>query len=488
MKKRTFKTLICAALAGISVLGFSACNLEAQTAYDVAVKNGFVGTEQEWLKSLQGSNGKDGESPTIEEIFASWKQQSGNEDKSFDEFLKEYLTVDYNEGNNTKQIAENLTSSVSIYCGICTATEYRFGGYRYEWGVSAGSGVIYSLNDGYGYVITNYHVLYSASARNGDKVATRYDNGEGLADNSNIFVYLYGSASSNILSQSQDGTGYIDASGTALKAEYVGGSMSYDVAVLKIYGDNLTAAQEAKTATAAKTATSGVTVGEKVYAIGNPSGNGISVSQGVVSVESEYITMTAADDKTTTTFHVLRTDTAINPGNSGGGLYNAQGALVGIVNAKTTTSSSGTSVENMGYALPIADVKAVADNIIDNGGAPKKPYFGITTTSEAAHSEWNEVGDKLILKETVKVYSVTAEGEQNSGIGATKFRAGDVICAVSIRRGSEEVLKVTVNTRADFTNSLLHVRAGDTLFVLIKRGNESITLSFEITQKNLSIA
>ena len=44
MKKRTFKTLICAALAGISVLGFSACNLEAQTAYDVAVKNGFVGT------------------------------------------------------------------------------------------------------------------------------------------------------------------------------------------------------------------------------------------------------------------------------------------------------------------------------------------------------------------------------------------------------------------------------------------------------------
>ena len=181
---------------------------------------------------------------------------------------------------------------------------------------------------------------------------------------------------------------------------------------------------------------------------------------------------------------MLRTDTAINPGNSGGGLYNAQGALVGIVNAKTTTSSSGTSVENMGYALPIADVKAVADNIIDNGGAPKKPYFGITTTSEAAHS----VGDKLILKETVKVYSVTAEGEQNSGIGATKFRAGDEICAISIRRGSEEVLKVTVNTRADFTNSLLHVRAGDTLFVLIKRGNESITLSFEITQKNLSIA
>lgn len=57
--------------------------------------------------------------------------------------------MDYNEGNNTKQIAENLTSSVSIYCGICTATEYRFGGYRYEWGVSAGSGVIYSLNDGY---------------------------------------------------------------------------------------------------------------------------------------------------------------------------------------------------------------------------------------------------------------------------------------------------------------------------------------------------
>lgn len=492
MKKRTFKTLICAMLAGVSAFGFSACNLEPQTAYDVAVKNGFLGTEQEWLASLKGSDGESAKSPTIDEIYSAWAKQDGNENKSFDDFLKEYLSVSYNENNNTAQIAQNLTSAVSIYCAMYASSDGETG-----WGLSAGSGVIYtrneeSLKNGNAYIITNYHVLYNAQAEN--LVTGKGANGAHIANDNNIFIYLYGA---NILLDKKTDvfsgrvTGFEDKSGSAIKAVYVGGSMLSDVAVLEVKGDeNLRKAAAAGTATAVETEKNGVTAGEKVFAIGNPSGNGISVSQGVVSVESEYISMTAADDKTSTSFHVLRTDTAINPGNSGGGLFNAQGRLVGIVNAKTTASSSGTAVENMGYALPISDVEALANNIIDTNGAPKKPYFGIKVASEEAHSEWNETHDKLILKETVRVASVEGKSSKDKGIGAGVFETDDVISSVAIERGGAEALNVTVNTRADFTNSLLYVREGDTLRIQVKRGkNEGlVTLTFSITKDCLTYA
>ena len=492
MKKRTFKTLICAMLAGVSAFGFSACNLEPQTAYDVAVKNGFLGTEQEWLASLKGSDGESAKSPTIDEIYSAWAKQDGNENKSFDDFLKEYLSVSYNENNNTAQIAQNLTSAVSIYCAMYASSDGETG-----WGLSAGSGVIYtrneeSLKNGNAYIITNYHVLYNAQAEN--LVTGKGANGAHIANDNNIFIYLYGA---NILLDKKTDvfsgrvTGFEDKSGSAIKAVYVGGSMLSDVAVLEVKGDeNLKKAAAAGTATAVETEKNGVTAGEKVFAIGNPSGNGISVSQGVVSVESEYISMTAADDKTSTSFHVLRTDTAINPGNSGGGLFNAQGHLVGIVNAKTTSSSSGTAVENMGYALPISDVEALANNIIDTNGAPKKPYFGITVASEEAHSEWNETHDKLILKETVRVASVAGKSSKDAGIGAGVFETDDVISSVAIERGGAEALNVTVNTRADFTNSMLYVREGDTLRIQVKRGkNEGlVTLTFSITKDCLTYA
>lgn len=493
MKKRTFKTLICAMLAGVSAFGFSACNLEPQTAYDVAVKNGFLGTEQEWLASLKGSDGESAKSPTIDEIYSAWAKQDGNENKSFDDFLKEYLSVSYNENNNTAQIAQNLTSAVSIYCAMYASSDGETG-----WGLSAGSGVIYtrneeSLKNGNAYIITNYHVLYNAQAEN--LVTGKGAHGAHIANDNNIFIYLYGA---NILLDKKTDvfsgrvTGFEDKSGSAIKAVYVGGSMLSDVAVLEVKGDeNLKKAAAAGTATAVETEKNGVTAGEKVFAIGNPSGNGISVSQGVVSVESEYISMTAADDKTSTSFHVLRTDTAINPGNSGGGLFNAQGRLVGIVNAKTTASSSGTAVENMGYALPISDVEALANNIIDTNGAPQKPYFGITVASEEAHSEWNETHDKLILKETVRVASVAGKSNKDdAGIGAGVFETDDVISSVTIERGGADVLNVTVNTRADFTNSMLYVREGDTLRIQVKRGkNEGlVTLTFSITKDCLKYA
>lgn len=486
MKKKTLKTAICALLVSVTAIGFSACNLEAKSAYDIAVSQGFQGTEAEWIASLKGTDGKNAENITIDDIYESWKEKEGNENKSFNEFLQEYLQVEYNENNNTQQIAKNLTSAVSIYCGICRASS-SWGRLTYTWGLSAGSGVIYRMNEnGNAYILTNYHVVYDKYAQNGDIVEAVYDNGNGLVDDSNIFVYLYGAVGKNYLTAKTDGTkqtGFADTSESAIAAKYVGGSMLYDIAVLKVEGSEIL---KNSTATAVEKAKNGVTAGEKVYAIGNASGSGISVSAGAVSVESEYITMTAADETTTTSFHVLRTDTAINPGNSGGGLFNAAGELVGIVNAKSTTSSSGTAIENMGYALPIADVEAIAQNIIDSHestsesgkiGSASKPYFGVSLSTSNPRNEWDEENNKLIVKETVTIAKT-----DTTGLGVGKFNVGDEISAAKILRGGAAVKEVTINTLADFQNAILYARPGDTLEISVVRNGEKQTLRFENLQ------
>ena len=477
MTKSSIKTLICGVLAATATFGFSACSLEPESAYDIAVKYGYQGTEQEWLASLNGSDGKDAENVTIDDIYASWLKKDGNEGKSFDDFLKEYLSVDYNQNNNTKQIAHNLNSVVSIYCGFKTTTT----GWNptTSWGLSAGSGVIYSLDkeNGNAYIITNYHVVYDA-----DKAAE--NKGNGIVENDNIFVYLYGIVGVDFLSPGT--SGYTDTSGKAIKATYVGGSMAYDIAVLKVGGGDNLKSSEAEAATFAK---NGVTAGEKVYAIGNASGKGISVSMGAVSVESEYIMMNAADKSTKVSFHVLRTDSAINPGNSGGGLFNAAGELVGIVNAKSSASSSDeTTIENVGYALPASDVGAVAANIIEyakdgNIGAVYKPYFGMKTQVESAESDWNETGDKLEVNEKLRVASVTTTSN-GAGLAAGKLETGDKILAVRvIGADGEDKISVTLGRRADFNNALLYARAGDTIEVTIKRGLNKQTVKFENLQK-----
>ena len=126
-----------------------------------------------------------------------------------------------------------------------------------------------------------------------------------------------------------------------ISAEYIGGSLTYDIAVLKITDSEIYSESIAKKAELADRT---VFAGETAIAIGNPEADGISSTVGVVSVDSEYLTMTGADDVTEVTFRVMRIDTAVNSGNSGGGLFNDQGELIGIVNAKIMTDD----IENIG--------------------------------------------------------------------------------------------------------------------------------------------
>lgn len=433
--------------------GFTACDFGvegAKSAYQVAVENGFKGTEADWLKSLQGADGSDGKDLDIEEVYSA-AQRNGYEG-TFLEFLQDYLSADVAENNDTDVIARNLMSVVSVYCGFTVTTKTGgglFGGGTTQTSVkcSAGSGVIYELNKeaGNAYILTNYHVIYYA------------DSNEKISDS--IYLYLYGG-----LNMFDTSTGK-DAGGGGIEATYVGGSMTYDIAVLKVEGSPIL--RESSAVAAEIGDSENVTVGEKVFAIGNPEGEGISVTEGALSVESEYIELTAADEKSTIDFCVMRTDAAINSGNSGGALFNAQGKLIGITNAKRVDSGDD-SVDNMGYALPINQVMYAVGNILDNGGSVKRAMFGITVQLTDSKAVYDAGSGRAVIIEEVTVAEVSKDS-----VGYGIFRAGDIIRSITI--GDETTV---VTRRYQMIDRMLSVRKGDVVKVTVLRDSVETELTF----------
>ena len=465
-------TLFCAASIALSASGCSL--LEQQkviNAYEIAVQNGFVGTQEEWLASLRGDSGKDGADLDIKDIYA--QAQENGYTGTFLQFLEEYLDVDLREDNDTQTIAQNITSVVSVYSAYTTTTTYtenRFP-FRQETQVkataSAGSGVIIQLDkeQGDALIVTNYHVLYSAGS----------DTENGISDC--VYVYLYGALnyftsgadSTGVLSDA-NGDGVVDKNdqgdwrGDGIKAEYVGGAINYDVAVLRVRGSEYL---KNSAASAAKIGDSNtVTVGEKVYAIGNPRSFGISVTGGLISVESESIQMDALDGSNTQwQFRVMRTDAAINSGNSGGGLFNANGELIGITNAKNIQEST----DNMGYALPISAVMGIAENILDNNGVFHRAMLGVSTLIVSSKASWNENG-KLVINEEVEVQEVLT-----TGAAYGKIQVGDLFRSVSVNG-------VKTNIQRDFmlSDALFAVRKGDTVVVEVYRPSVSKVVQLTI--------
>ena len=110
MKKKLL-TILLSGLLAFSAVGLGGC---AESAYDIAVKNGFVGTEQEWLASLHGSDGKDAPPITVRDVYDA-AIEDGSFSGTFNEFLMQYLDLEVPNNNNVETLAENLLSTVSIY-------------------------------------------------------------------------------------------------------------------------------------------------------------------------------------------------------------------------------------------------------------------------------------------------------------------------------------------------------------------------------------
>lgn len=345
--------------------------------------------------------------------------------------------------------AKGLRSAVSIVCNF--QTNVQQGGWRpgssstttKEY-YSEGSGVIYQMNQNQGsaFIITNYHVVYDASSNTEN----------GISDD--ISVYLYGA----------------EIEEKAIEATYVGGSLYYDIAILSVENNEILKASDACAVTIANS--DKILVGNSAIAIGNAQGLGISSTSGIVSVDSEYITMTAADGKTEVSFRVMRVDTAINSGNSGGGLYDGEGNLIGIVNAKIVYDG----VENIGYAIPSNVVQSIAENIIDychgtDTERVQRALLGITVSITDSKAVYNTDTGMITIEESVSVYDVS-ENSLADGV----LQAEDILVSASINSQTTQITR-----QYHIIDMMLDVRVGDTVTLTILRNGEEKTVTFSIT-------
>jgi serine protease Do len=197
------------------------------------------------------------------------------------------------------------------------------------------------------------------------------------------------------------------------------------------------------------------------------------VTSGIISVVSEYLTMTAADEATKVTYRTIRVDTPINSGNSGGGLYDAKGELIGIVNAKLVSSS----VENIGFAIPLEIVQGVAENIIDHCFGKEqrsvmRALLGVTLKTAWVDMAYDEESGRVMLIETVKVEEI----EQDS-LADGLLMTGDVLRAITVGERT-----VAVSKRHHLIDAMLYARVGDTVTLEIERDGEKRLVRFDITE------
>ena len=265
---------------------------------------------------------------------------------------------------------------------------------------SSGSGFILSSD---GYILTNYHVVQNASA---------------------VEVTTY--------------------SGNVFQAQVIGGDPDYDIAVLKVDASGLQSAALGSSDT--------LRVGDWVLAIGNPLGElTFSMSGGMVSSVNRAINVSG------TPFHMIQTDASINPGNSGGPLLNTSGEVVGIVSAKYS-SSNGRAVEGIGFAIPINDVRALVQDIIDNGYVTNKAYLGVTAGTVNA-----QMARQAGLSQGVYLYAV----DPNGATAAAGLRAGDIITRID---GTD------IPSMAELSAVKKAYSAGDTAQFTVIRGGTAMQI------------
>ena len=313
------------------------------------------------------------------------------------------------DGKTKMQPAEVYASTVNSTVSInCSSQSTNIFGQTTQ-SASSGSGFIISQD---GYIVTNYHVVKGATS---------------------VKVTLY--------------------NGDTYDATVIGGDSDYDVAVIKIDATGLSPVTLGNSAD--------VNVGDTVLAIGNPLGElTFSMSQGIVSCCDRAINVDG------TPFNMIQVDASINPGNSGGPLVNLYGEVVGIVSAKYS-SYSDTSVEGLGFAIPISDVQAIITDILENGQVTGKAYLAIKagTMTEQMAAQYN-----IDITEGVFVYSTESGGAgEKAGL-----QLGDVITKLN---------DTAITSMNDLSAAKKSYKAGDTVTLTVYRNGEYITLDLTFDEQ-----
>lgn len=250
-----------------------------------------------------------------------------------------------------------------------------------------GSGFVYKKDNKFAYIFTNHHVI----------------------DDAKTITIEYSDE-------------------TEVEAELIGSDEYADVAVLKVPVDSIKAVAEL-----GKSAD--VRLGDTVFAVGTPVGleYSFTVTRGILSGTNRMVEMVNKSN-TNNIFeqtvveswymNLLQIDASINSGNSGGPLANSNGEVIGITNSKLSNSYSSSSIENMGFAIPIEDALIVADRIKENGKI-EKPVLGVSmTTIEAAEQ------NGIKIDEDVKSGAVVANVQSGSNASRAGLKKGDVIIKI----------------------------------------------------------
>lgn len=317
----------------------------------------------------------------------------------------------------TEVVKKVMPSVVSVNNKYIETTSF-FGQQYNSEGEASGSGIIVGQNDSELLIATNNHVLESA-----EELTVQFTDG----------------------SQSQ--------------AQIKGTDADKDLAVIAVQLSDISSDTMSSISIATLGDSNALTVGESVIAIGNALGYGQSVTTGVVSALNRAIASDGSQqniqtgtDTEVNTF--IQTDAAINPGNSGGALLNIHGEVIGINSNKI----GGSTVEGMGYAIPISDAKPIIENLMTKQTRLKvnedsKGYLGITGIDVVA--EYSEIYG---MPQGVYVSSVT-EGTGAAQAGLVK---GDIITALN---GEE------IKSMEELKNELSYYAVGTTVELTIMQGS-----------------
>ena len=303
------------------------------------------------------------------------------------------------------QVYEQTVNSV---VGITTeVTTNAFG----QEAVSASSGSGFILSED-GYILTNCHVVASANS---------------------IEVSLF--------------------NGDSFAAELVGSDSNFDIAVLKIKANGLPAVSVGDS--------DSLKVGEEVVAIGNPLGElTFTMTNGILSALDREINTDGVPQT------MLQTNAAINSGNSGGPLFDMDGNVIGVTTAKYSGSTlSGTTIEGLGFAIPINIAMKVAFDLVEFGYVKDQAYLGVTV--------------KTLDSGTASYYSLPVGPRVEAVVqGACSEKAGVQVGDIIIRFNG-----VDVENNAGLLAALKKVKAGDTVSMTVFRAGAELELSVTLDEK-----
>ena len=319
--------------------------------------------------------------------------------------------VNYDVKSSTTDVIEKVNSSV---VGVLVYANGTASG--------SGSGVVYRVDGKTAYIITNAHVVSGAT-----DVQVVFSNKE------------------------------------SVNATIVGSDTYSDIAVLKLTADfDMTAIKCGDSSL--------LDQGETVLAIGSPLGIEYAgtVTQGIVSGIDRTVSVDLNDDgQEDWDMNVIQTDAAINPGNGGGALVNMAGELVGITSMKL----SNTSVEGMGFALPINDVITSVEQIIENGKVTR-PQIGISGVSLSGYSSYQ-----------LRYYRINTD--LTDGIYVSRVTSGGAASKAGIQEG-DIIVKFDgkeVTTYKSFLTELYSKEPGDKVSVVVNRNGTEKTIEVTLGEQ-----